>query len=74
MSIFNIGDIVRRKSYGFDVKFRIDDIIVDSEKKLIILKGVDERLIADSPEDDLVIEEENICSHKESLYLVNDKQ
>ncbi|MDP9729308.1 sporulation peptidase YabG [Alicyclobacillus sp. TC] len=45
------GDCVVRKSYGKDVFFQI--VEVDEETSTAILKGMDVRLIADAPYDDL---------------------
>jgi len=45
------GDLVTRKSYGRDVCFII--VEVDKESQTAILKGIDVRLIADAPYDDL---------------------
>ncbi len=50
-----IGNLVYRKSYEKDVLFRVSDIIFDKGKKIIILKGVNVRLLADAEEDDLDI-------------------
>lgn len=47
---FNIGDYVTRKSYNNDTIFIIEDIKND----IVILKGVDIRLYADSTIEDLV--------------------
>jgi len=44
------GDLVCRKSYGGDVIFRIQELKRDKA----ILKGIDYRLLADSPTSDLV--------------------
>lgn len=44
------GELVVRKSYGGDVIFKIDAI----EPKRVVLKGVDFRLLADSPAADLL--------------------
>jgi len=60
-----IGDIVVRKSYGKDVTFKIIDI---SEKKGTMqctLEGINLRLIADSPMEDLEKVNENKLSDKE---------
>ncbi|KHD37209.1 peptidase [Clostridium acetobutylicum] len=48
-----IGDFVVRKSYGEDITFKIIDIINDKGVNYCVLKGVNLRIIADSPEDDL---------------------
>lgn len=50
-SMFNIGDLVTRKSYDNDVVFKIIDMSGDN----YVLKGVVVRLFADSPGDDLKI-------------------
>ena len=56
MQNFKIGDVVVRKSYGGDVYFKITDIIMrDSSESMVLLKGVDHRLIADAPASDLQI-------------------
>lgn len=56
MSNFKKGDIVGRKSYNKDVLFEITKIIKTSNnKKIMILKGITERIEADSPEEDLEI-------------------
>lgn len=49
-----IGDIVVRKSYGKDIIFRIIGFEIDERnQKIVILKGVAFRIIADSEMDDL---------------------
>ena len=53
--MFNIGDIVTRKSYNNDITFKIMDIKGD----IYYLKGVSIRLYADSPGEDLVLSDEN---------------
>jgi spore coat assembly protein len=47
-----VGDIVTRKSYGNDMLFRITELNVDGE--MASLMGLDYRLLADAPLDDLV--------------------
>ena len=47
----NIGDLVVRKKYQRDIVFEIYRI----EKDLAYLKGVEVRLVADSPLDDLEV-------------------
>lgn len=58
MGTFNIGDVVARKSYGLDILFKI----VDAEDKgtgvQYVLKGVNYRILADAPENDLVPQNE----------------
>ncbi len=47
---FKKGDIVGRRSYNSDILFKI----VDVQKKNVLLKGIDFRLRADAPTEDLV--------------------
>jgi spore coat assembly protein len=49
--MWKTGDLVARKSYGKDVCFVIVD--VDKERQTAVLKGIDVRLLADAPFDDL---------------------
>ena len=55
--MFQVGDLVTRKSYDNDIVFKIIKI----EENNFILKGLFVRLFADSPKDDLKIynEKEN---------------
>ena len=49
------GDIVGRKSYGKDIIFIVERIIQNKNDKIAILKGLVERIEADSDVDDLEI-------------------
>ncbi len=50
------GDIVGRKSYGKDVFFIVDKILKSrSNKEFVLLKGLNIRIMADSPIEDLEI-------------------
>ena len=50
-----VGDIVARKSYGYDIMFKVYDIVVGKdESRTIYLKGLNYRLLADAPESDIV--------------------
>ncbi|MGI6553921.1 MAG: sporulation peptidase YabG [Bacillota bacterium] len=78
MKKIKIGDIVGRKSYGCDVLFKINDIYEHKGETRAKLKGLDVRLIADAPMEDLelqspdtifqfrlkMIEKNNQCMHK----------
>lgn len=56
MNKFKKGDIVGRISYNKDVLFEITKIIrTSNNNKIMILKGITERIEADSPEEDLEI-------------------
>ena len=52
---YHVGDLVLRTSHGRDVLFRIDKMIEKDGKYIAILKGVDLRLYADAPLEDLYI-------------------
>ncbi len=58
--LFNVGDYVTRSSYNNDMVFKVKELTGD----IAILEGVNVRLLADAPLDDLVICKE--C--KEELY------
>ncbi|MDN5331016.1 MAG: spore coat assemly protein [Tepidanaerobacteraceae bacterium] len=47
-----VGDVVARISYGKDIFFKV--IEIREEKKIAVLKGINVRIIADAPLDDLV--------------------
>ncbi len=55
MEKFNIGDIVARKSYDFDILFKITAI----NGNMVDLVGLNVRIIADAPEFDLKIMDKN---------------
>lgn len=64
MGELKVGDVVGRKSYGLDVYFKIIDFIEDDGKKMARLNGLDMRLCATAPIDDL----EKIESSKVAEY------
>ncbi|MDK2917776.1 MAG: spore coat assemly protein [Candidatus Petromonas sp.] len=54
MSNLKIGDIVARKSYNHDILFKVTDIVDGQDQdRTIALKGVNMRIVADSPESDI---------------------
>lgn len=62
------GDIVSRNSYGNDIMFYVKRILkLGDSRKIAILKGVDVRVEADAPVEDLqlVSKEEQIKREKE---------
>ena len=62
------GDIVGRKSYGKDIIFIVERIIQNKNDKIAILKGLVERIEADSDVDDLeIIEKRKINRSLENL-------
>lgn len=63
------GDIVARKSYGKDILFVVKNILYTNKKKVAILKGLIDRIQADSNIDDLEIVDKQIIKEKmESLH------
>ena len=73
MNIFVKGNIVARISYNKDIIFVIDKI----EKNIAILKGLNVRIIADSPLSDLILVdrpiEQNIANFSRSIIKSNAK-
>lgn len=56
-----IGDVVVRKSYGGDITFKIIDIKFKDDREVYLLKGINLRIEADSPIEDLeAVAEDNI--------------
>lgn len=62
------GDLVSRISHGCDVLFRIDRIQQQDGKQIALLKGVDLRLCADAPLEDLHVPTVQEVSHYRKLY------
>lgn len=50
---FEVGDIVGRLSHDSDILFKITEILDDGQEKRALLRGLDVRLIADAPFQDL---------------------
>lgn len=64
----NIGDLVVRKSYGRDVTFKIIDVKNTESGIIYTIKGINLRVVADSPEEDLeVVKEENSTEREIAL-------
>lgn len=65
MNKFKKGDIVARISYNKDVIFEITNIIKTSNnKKIMILKGITERIEADSPQEDLELMDKRVVEDR----------
>jgi len=63
------GDIVGRKSYGSDVLFKVVDIKETTQEKTAELRGLDIRLIADAPVNDLLQKnEEDVKYYQKSFH------
>lgn len=64
-----IGDIVVRKSYGKDITFKIiDKKSVDGGEEIYILKGINLRILADSPLNDLEQVKEDYSGEKDVVF------
>ena len=61
-----VGDLVTRNSYNNDMVFKITSI----EQDVYYLKGINVRLLADSPESDLSIYEEDFEEEQEFLERI----
>ena len=62
-----IGNIVIRKSYDGDIKFKIIDIKDEDGKQVYVLKGLSIRIIADSIEEDLEVAEDEYEAEKDKI-------
>ncbi len=71
----NVGDIVARKSHQNDILFKIDEIIkTESGQIKARLRGLDVRLFADSPIEDLVkVEKEFIREYRKKFIKQNNE-
>lgn len=58
------GDMVARKSYEKDIIFTVKNIINTKKEKIAILKGIGDRIEADSPIDDLEIVDKQIVNER----------
>lgn len=64
----DIGDIVVRRSYGKDITFKIIDTKEDGKKTIYILKGINLRIIADSPETDLELATKECMKNNDEVF------
>ena len=69
MSKIKKGDIVARKSYGKDILFTVKRIIEHKEGKIAILKGMIDRIEADSQMEDLeLVDKQTVKEKLERLH------
>lgn len=70
-----IGDIVARKSYNKDVFFKVEGIIETETGELIAkLRGLDVRLLADSPVEDLMkVEKSHVREYRKKFIKLNNE-
>lgn len=74
MGLFQKGDVVARRSHKMDVMFKIIDLHERDGKEHALLKGIDFRLLCDSPTDDLIkIKHEDISAHWRKIYSRNNE-
>ena len=66
--IMGIGDIVVRKSYGKDITFKIIDIKEVEDEVIYVLKGINIRIIADSPSGDLEEVRADFSGEKDQIF------
>lgn len=66
--IVEIGDIVVRKSYGGDITFKIIDIKSKDDEQVYLLKGINLRIEADSPIEDLEVVSENNVGEIDKVF------
>lgn len=75
MGKFSIGDLVARKSYSVDVYFKIVEIKQnDNGEKIALLKGLDVRLCADAPLNDLILLSVKDVKTRRQQFINNHKQ
>ena len=75
MRNIKVGDIVGRISYKSDVLFRVKDVCEDCGRRTAVLKGVDVRLVADAPVEDLEIKgPEEILNYRHKTIEKNNEQ
>lgn len=69
-----VGSLVVRKSYNKDITFKVIDVIQQKGEKIYILKGINVRIIADAPADDLEIASSRESGHKDEVFNRKVKQ
>lgn len=69
MKKINVGDIVSRPSHGGDILFKVAEIVEENGKYRAILRGLDIRLYADAPIDDLEIKKPSEISNQRKDYI-----
>ena len=66
---FKIGDFVSRLSHHKDILFQIEDVYHQNNMPMALLKGVDLRLRADAPVDDLEAVSMTDVNHFRQKYV-----
>ncbi len=71
MGGLKIGDIVARKSYGYDIFFKVVNITNNGADRIATLKGISYRIEADAPESDLLVQPEHkVREYKDRCCLI----
>lgn len=71
MSGLKIGDIVARKSYGYDIFFKVVNITNSGNDRIVTLNGISYRIEADAPESDLQLQpEEKVREYRDRCCLL----
>jgi len=77
MGRLKIGDIVARKSYGFDIFFKVADVYTskEGEENIVTLKGISYRVEADAPESDLVLQSrQSVKEYRKKTCMTAEKK
>ncbi len=71
MGGLKIGDIVARRSYGYDIFFKVVNITNNGSDRIATLKGISYRIEADAPESDLLVQpEQKVREYRDRCCLV----
>ena len=63
-----VGELVVRKSHDKDLTFEIVEIKEIDKKIIYVLSGVNMRILADAPEDDLEVVREEDCGRIDNIF------
>jgi len=74
MSGIKEGDIVTRESYRSDIFFRVEKIFRTGNSRFALLRGLDMRLMADAPLEDLKKAKESEWQKKEERVLLEARE
>lgn len=72
MNKIKIGDMVARKSHGMDILFKVEELMEHRGRTVALLRGVDLRLYADAPVEDLEKKTPSeISSYRQAYFKKN---
>lgn len=66
---FQVGDYVSRNSHNKDVLFKIESFQMQNGRRVALLKGVDLRLCADAPLEDLIVPSAQEINRYRQIYV-----